>query len=123
MDNGLFPGEQVKRFAVDVPRVRVKDAKTDDGQRAERDFDMLHSITYKGQLRRLDGQMTLLLEWVDFDGEGHRLSLPHQVVQRIVDVRERMMDQAKSDRSRRIMQKRIAQGYVPSFAHRKETEE
>ena len=40
-----------------------------------------------GDLERLDGRWALVLQWVDLDNEGHRIMLPHEVLERLLSPR------------------------------------
>ena len=112
----LLPGAAVKQFTVRTQDLLTKEPVTTDGRGVSEMRDMHSTVSYVGTLRRTDGRFSLLLEWVDLDKTGHRVLLPHDVVQRIVDVHGRIMSNARSDRSRRTMESRMAKGYVPTFA-------
>jgi len=49
--------------------------------------------------RSVDREWALYLEWVDLDGEGHRLVLPHAVVNGIVQRAESIMAECRRDRA------------------------
>ena len=112
----LLPGEAVKQVTGRTQDPLTREPVTTDGRRVSELHDMHTTVSYVGTLRRTDGRFSLLLEWVDLDKTGHRVLLPHDVVQRIVDVHGRIMSNARSDRSRRTMESRMAKGYVPTFA-------
>ena len=112
----LLPGEAVKQFTVRTQDPLTKEPVTTDGRRVSEMRDMHSTVSYVGTLRRIDGRFSLLLEWVDLDKTGHRVLLPHDVVQRIVDVHGRIMAEARSERSKRTMESRMAKGFVPNFA-------
>ena len=95
----LLPGEMRKKFTVYVEDLRTRNQKTDDGRPVEADLDFTQYQTYTGMLRRLDGKFTLLIEYVDRDGVGHRFALPDEVVRRVNQVYERCMADARSERA------------------------
>ena len=70
-------------------------------------------------MRRFDGKFTLQLEWVDSYQNGHRVEFPHALVERIIQVHDRIMDEAKSDRAKRAMETRMDRGYIPNFSKEK----
>ena len=49
--------------------------------------------------RSLDREWSLYLEWVDLDGEGHRLVLPNAVVNGILQRAESIMAECRRDRA------------------------
>jgi len=51
--------------------------------------------------RSVDRQWALYLEWVDLDGEGHRLVLPHEVVQGILQRANSIIAQARKERAQK----------------------
>lgn len=116
----LLPDESVKRFTVPTRLLRTRETATLDGRSANELDDLYVTITYTGEIRRRDAQFTLLLEWVDLDEHGHRVLLPHDVLTRIVNVHDRIMDEAKSERAKRSMRTRMDNGYVPTFGKREE---
>jgi len=48
---------------------------------------------------REDGQWRERLEWIDHEGIGHRVQVPHAVMDRIFTHRDSIMRRAKRDRS------------------------
>jgi len=52
-------------------------------------------------LRDADREWTLYVEWVDPDGEGHRVVLPHEAVQGILQRASSIIAQARKERSQR----------------------
>lgn len=52
-------------------------------------------------LRDADREWTLYVEWVDLDGEGHRVVLPHEAVQGILQRASSIIAQARKERSQR----------------------
>ncbi len=49
---------------------------------------------------------TLYLEWVDMDGEGHRIVLPHEVVQGVLQRANSIIADCRRDRAQRGAQTR-----------------
>jgi len=118
----VLPGEIVKRFTVTTEKVyRGTDPVTIDGNHYPDMLtgEMVRLQSYVGVLRRRDSRFSLHLEWVDVEGKGHRVELPHELVERIVGVRNRIIDEAISDRAVRAMETRMKNGYIPTFAKRK----
>lgn len=52
-------------------------------------------------LRNADREWTLYVEWVDLDGEGHRVVLPDEVVQGILQRASSIIAQARRERAQR----------------------
>jgi len=50
-----------------------------------------------------DRQWSLYLEWVDMDGEGHRLVLPHAVVQGILQRANSIIAECRRERAQRAV--------------------
>lgn len=50
-------------------------------------------------LRDADREWTLYVEWVDLDGEGHRVVFPHELVQGILQRASSIIAQARKERS------------------------
>ena len=48
-----------------------------------------------------DRQWTLYLEWVDLQGEGHRVILPHEVVQGVLQRANSIIAECRRDRAQR----------------------
>ena len=116
----------MKRFTVTTEKVyRGTDPVTIDGNHYPDMLtgEMVRLQSYVGVLRRRDSRFSLHLEWVDVEGKGHRVELPHELVERIVGVRNRIIDEAISDRAVRAMETRMRNGYIPTFAKRKQEEE
>lgn len=60
-----------------------------------------------------DRQWALYLEWVDLYGDGHRIVLPHEVVQAVLQRASSIIAQARRERSQRGVQtRRRKQGRV-----------
>ena len=120
-----LPGEYVKKFTVTDTKFKLRDHTTVDGlHNPDGLLDgsgnvFWHDISYVGVMRRLDGKFTLQLEWVDSYQNGHRVEFPHALVERIIQVHDRIMDEAKSDRSKRAMETRMDRGYIPNFSKEK----
>lgn len=57
-------------------------------------------------LRDSDRQWSLYVEWVDLDGEGHRVVLPHEVVSGILQRAASIIAQARKERAQRGAQTR-----------------
>ena len=120
-----LPGEYVKQFTVTDTKLKLREKTTIDGlHNPDGLFDseenaLYVDISYVGVMRRLDGKFTLQLEWVGLDERGHRVQLPHVLVERIIQVHDRIMDEAKSDRAKRAMETRISRGYIPNFSKEK----
>ena len=74
------------------------------------------STIYHGVITRLDRRWTLQIQWVDLDNQGHRIVLPHQVVQAIRSGLDRVIDQSNSDAARRAAETRKEAGVIP-FQH------
>lgn len=73
-----------------------------------RQGDSLMGFTdYNMKLFRSDDrQWTLYLEWVDLDGEGHRLVLPHAVVQGVLQRANSIIAECRRDRAQKGAQTR-----------------
>lgn len=57
-------------------------------------------VDYNIKLFRSDErQWTLYLEWVDLDGEGHRIVLPHGVVQAVLQRANSIIADCRKDRA------------------------
>ncbi len=52
-------------------------------------------------LRDSDRQWTLYCEWVDQDGEGHRVVLPNEVIEGVLQRAASIIAQARKDRAQR----------------------
>ena len=97
-----YPGQYRKQFRVDVPFVTGEPTKLDDDmpKQSLEDFeDLAKTVTYNGDLSRFDGQWSLLLQWVDLKGNGHRVILPHGVIDRIIRNSKAIIDMANRDRA------------------------
>ena len=59
-------------------------------------------VDYNYKLFRDDGRRwTLYVEWVDPDGEGYRIVLPHEVVEAVLKKADAIIAQARKDRAQR----------------------
>ena len=59
-------------------------------------------VEYNMKLFRSDDKKwALYLEWVDLDGEGHRLVLPHEVVAGVLQRANSIIAQCRSERAQR----------------------
>ena len=96
-----LPGQYSSSFRVSVPVATGKEVKDDSGMRVSgfNAADLLEQVTYVGDLERLDGRWTLVLQWVDLDNDGHRFLIPHEVVERILTHADNILARARSDRS------------------------
>ena len=123
-----LPGEYVKKFTVTDTKFKLRDHTTVDGlHNPDGLLDgsgnvFWHDISYVGVMRRFDRKFTLQLEWVDSYQNGHRVEFPHALVERIIQVHDRIMDEAKSDRAKRAMETRMDRGYIPNFSKEKDKE-
>ena len=117
-----LPDEVLKKFTVSVSKVRTRTPVTADNQHNPDGFlaaaDLMVDVSYVGVMRRLDSKFSLHLEWVDLEGGGHRVEFPHELVERIINVHDRIIDEAKSQRARNVMAKRMSEGYIPNFARK-----
>jgi hypothetical protein len=122
-----LPDEVLKKFTVSVSKLRTREPVTADNQHNPDGFlaaaDMMVDVSYVGVMRRFDSKFSLHLEWVDLEGGGHRVEFPHELVERIISVHSRIIDEAKSQRARNVMAKRMSEGYIPNFAKRKNNSE
>ena len=77
-----------------------------------RNGDQLRGFTdYNMKLFRSDDRKwALYLEWVDMDGEGHRLVLPHEVVAGVLQRANSIIAECRRDRARRAV---ITRGLTP----------
>lgn len=104
-----YPGQYRKQFRVDVPFVTGEQTKLDDNMPKQvlEDFDDLEkTVTYNGDLSRFDGRWSLLLQWVGLDGDGHRLIIPHAVIDHILRNSKAIIDMANKDRAARAAETR-----------------
>ena len=115
--NGV-PGRYHKQFRVDhaIPSVKTAETTGDlaamDWLRAE---NITQTVTYIGDLERWDGKWTLVVQWVDLDEVGHRIVLPHGVVERVIAHADAIKKLARSDRSRVAAATRRGETETPEF--------
>ena len=68
---------------------------------------LLGFVDYNIKLFRGDDrQWSVFLEWVDMNGEGHRLILPHEVVQAILQRANSIIAECRRDRAQKGAQTR-----------------
>ena len=111
-----LPGEFRTTFTARVRAPSPKILKGDDGRPVQdwmRTGDMSPEVIYVGTLIRLDGRMTMEIQWVDLDNNGHRFAVPHEVVIGMQNAIDRVMKQSKSDSAKRAAATRREQGVVP----------
>ena len=111
-----LPGEIVKHFRATTTIVRTQRPATLDSMSfPQMDVELTTEIHYLGTLKRLDGNFTLHLEWVDVEGGGHRVELPHEVVNAITSAKDRITAQARSEGAQKAVATKKANGWVPTF--------
>ena len=100
---GSLPGHHHKAFRVTTALLSAKTVKSDDGMPLKdwsQTGDLLQRVTYVGDVERLDGRWSLVLQWVDLANQGHRIALPHEVVDRVLSHCEKILAEARSDRAK-----------------------
>ena len=112
------PGVFTTKIRVDVAEVRRggEVTQTSDGRPIHDPLDtdgFTLTTTYSGTMSREDGRDSLLLEWVDQDGQGHRFRVPHQVINAIVIGRKRLVKASRSARATQAAATRAAEGFIP----------
>ena len=90
----LLPGEQYRRSTIIAP--------VSDGEGGS----LRGTITYVVELRRLDGQWLVNLQWIDLENSGHRVSLPHEVVTGMLRQVDSIMKVARKQRAQRASETR-----------------
>lgn len=60
----------------------------------------------------------LYVEWVDLDGSGHRVVLPHEVVAAILRANDSLIAASRSEGAKKATETRKAKGIIPF--HKKE---
>ena len=111
-----LPGQFTTRFNAIVTEPSPRQAQGADGRQLHQWHEagsMEHTTTYNGVLTRLDGQWMLELQWVDVQNQGHRVILPHKVVQAIRSGYERVINQSNSEGARKAALTRREAGLVP----------
>jgi hypothetical protein len=80
-----------------------------------RQGDSLRGFTdYNIKLFRSDDKRwALYVEWVDMDGEGHRVVFPHEVVAGVLQRANSIIAQGRSERGRNAALTRKAKGIIP----------
>ena len=102
------------RFNVEVKDLGMK-TKGDD-RRLVNDWDhsdWYDSTIYNGILNRRDGNFQLQMQWVDVNNDGHKIVLPHQVVEAIIRAYQSVLKQSKSSRASKAYRTRLENGTVP----------
>lgn len=61
-------------------------------------------------------------EWVDLDGEGHRVVFPHEVVAGVLQRANSIIAQGRSERAKNAAMTRKAKGVIP-FQKKTQTEQ
>ena len=111
-----LPNEIVKNFRATTTIVRTqRPATLDSLSYPQMDLELTTEVHYMGTLKRLDGNFTLHLEWVDVEGGGHRVELPHAVVMAITSAKDRITAQARSEGAKKAVATKLANGWVPTF--------
>ena len=102
MTKEKLPGQYRGQFRVDVAVITAQEVKDDSGMRIRglQAADLMEQVSYMGDIERLDGRWTMVLQWVDLKGGGHRILVPHEVMQRVIAHTDRIREQARSDRAR-----------------------
>ena len=97
---GDLPGQHRRSFRVTVSVATGAEVKDDSGMPLTgfQLRDLLEQVAYAGDLERLDGRWTLVLQWVDLDNDGHRILIPHEVVERVLAHADKIMATARSER-------------------------
>jgi len=111
-----LPGQYVARFNTVVTEPSAKQTKGIDGRPTREWFEadsMNQSVIYNGSLQRLDSRYTLEMSWVDLDNTGHRIVLPHKVVEAIRSAIDRIIDQSNSEGARKAAMTRKEAGVIP----------
>jgi|TARA_Y100000310_G_scaffold55749_1_gene51092 hypothetical protein len=114
--NRLSSDHFITKFNTDVREPSGKDVRGNDG-RPVKDWmtsgDLTQITTYNGHMERLDGRWSLVIKWVDFDNNGHRVVFPHEVVQSINRSRNTIIKNSKSEGARKAYDTRLEDGTVP----------
>jgi|TARA_R100000687_G_C6375725_1_gene130151 hypothetical protein len=102
------------KFNVTVEDFGMK-TKSDDG-RPVHDVDSSNwydTTIYNGVMDRRDGRFQLQMQWVDLDNNGHRIVLPHQVVEAIARCHKTIIKDSKSEGARKAAETRAEKGIIP----------
>lgn len=95
-------------FIASTPgKLRRGVARHGDGLRGFTDYNL--------KLHRSDDdkRWTLFVEWVDLDGEGHRVVFPHEVVAGVLQRANSIIAQCRSERAKNAALTRKQKGIVP----------
>ena len=95
-----LPGHHNRRFTVTSGRATDQRVTASDGTPLETD-DLLKYVTYVGDLYRSEEEWKLIIQWVDLNGQGNRIALPHEVVEKVLSHAKTIMAAARSDRAQR----------------------
>ena len=87
----------------------------DDGRKVhEWDSTEWYDTTiYNGILDRMDGKYQLQMQWVDLENNGHKIVLPHQVVEAIHRAFTTVVKKSKSEGAKKAHLTRLENGTVP----------
>lgn len=104
----------LSRFNVEVKDFGMK-AKANDGRPVHDlgDPDWHDSTIYNGIMERRDGKFQLQMQWVDLENNGHRIVLPHQVVEAIARSHRSIIKDSKSEGAKKAAETRAEKGIVP----------
>lgn len=110
-------------FTVHVKDITGKRKEGGDGRIVDR-MEFEQTTTFNGHLQRLDGNFSLELSWVDLENNGHRVILPHKVIEAICNSRDRVLKKSRSEGAKKAFRTRKEQGTVPDiFLTKAEKEE
>ena len=101
------------QFHVSVRDLGFK-SQGDDGRKVH-DWDSAEwfdTTIYNGILDRIDGRWQLQMQWVDLDNNGHKIVLPHQVVEAIIRSHSTIMGKSRSEGAKKAHQTRLSNGTV-----------
>ena len=128
MKNGL-PNQYESEFKAKVPYYS-RDYKSSDGSPVTLDpmslpslqgenvrephFEPVGYIRYNGEVTKLDGEWTVHLEWVHFDGTGGtRITLPHKAVMGLLRAVDSVNKKSRKAGAKQGAQTRANQGIEP----------
>ncbi len=102
------------RFNVEVKDFGMK-TKGTDGRAVHElgDPDWFDTTIYNGVMQRRDGKFQLEMQWVDLNNEGHRIVLPHQVVEAIVRAHRTIIKDSRSEGAKKASETRAEKGIIP----------
>ena len=100
-------------FNVTVEDFGMK-AKGDDGRAVHEigDPNWYDTTIYNGVLDRRDGRFQLQMQWVDLENDGHRIVLPHQVVEAIHRAYSTIIKKSKSEGAKKAAGTRAEKGII-----------